>query len=585
MQAWDAIGQLLEDGKSWSGHERNLLYLNGGNGRFIDISTIAGMAFPSDSRALAVTDWDRDGDLDVWMANRTAPRIRLALNQLQGGNHLRLHLQGVHCNRDAIGARVTLTSTHGKQLVRAIRAGEGYLSQSSKSVHFGLPADMEIQSVSIQWPGGEHEAVTGLALNQTYHVIQGEGRAHPMETMPVTISPRAASKPNITSNLRIIPHARVPLPSLPYTTPDGQARDASDASSESVLVVLWAPWCQPCLAEIHALSQATHAWKQAGVQICLINVEEASTQIAKEAPPHFQQGTASKAFLDAFDVTQRILTGRERQASIPSSFLRDAQGRLLAYYRGAVSPQKVLADLSLTHVTDADFRDRALPMPGRWLMRAMYADLLSIPNRLLALGRAEEAYHYLETHITGETPHTTPESLPSRALTFEQIGQTYAATATALGESSLAQSSLLRALHYHPDLIEPRHQLAQSYQREGHHAHAIAQFRAILQLDGKDLLAQNGLAWLLATAPQPDMRQPAEALSLAQQVCAATNHAAPEPLDTLAAAHAANGQFAEAIATAEKALALAQERERHAVAEKLAQRLSLYKQDKAFLLP
>ncbi len=127
LRSWDALGKMLEEGKSWSGRERNLAYLNTGDGRFTDVSTLAGWAFPSDSRALGFTDWDGDGDLDVWQANRSAPRVRFLFNQLETPDRfLKIRLIGTRCNRDAIGARVTLTLYDGKRLLKTLRAGEGY---------------------------------------------------------------------------------------------------------------------------------------------------------------------------------------------------------------------------------------------------------------------------------------------------------------------------------------------------------------------------------------------------------------------------------------------------------------------------
>src|SRR5688500_17667887 len=77
--AYAAISDLLFAGHSLSGHERKSLFLNCGVSagglprRFANGSIAAGFAMDDDARAVAVVDWDADGDLDVWMTNRTAP--------------------------------------------------------------------------------------------------------------------------------------------------------------------------------------------------------------------------------------------------------------------------------------------------------------------------------------------------------------------------------------------------------------------------------------------------------------------------------------------------------------------------------
>src|SRR4029450_6779135 len=85
--AYAAISELLFAGHSLSGHERNSLFLNTGpgpNGRPRRVATASlstGFGFDDDSRAVGIVDWDDDGDLDVWISNRTAPRLRFLKNE------------------------------------------------------------------------------------------------------------------------------------------------------------------------------------------------------------------------------------------------------------------------------------------------------------------------------------------------------------------------------------------------------------------------------------------------------------------------------------------------------------------------
>ena len=158
---------------------------------------VSGIDFPDDGRGLAVVDWDHDGDLDLWLSNRSAPRIRFLRNNSTGANQsLMLHLigNGTTTNRDAIGARVEVTTTgentdddsHLKR-IKTLRAGEGFLSQSSKWVGIGLGTAAGIEKVTVRWPGGSTETFTGVEPGGRYTLEQGSGE--PSADTPET--PRA----------------------------------------------------------------------------------------------------------------------------------------------------------------------------------------------------------------------------------------------------------------------------------------------------------------------------------------------------------------------------------------------------------
>ena len=89
-QGWQALNRLLHEDGSFSGNERHCVFLNTGDfaaeGRFADISAASGLDFADDGRAVAVADWDFDGDLDLWITNRTAPRVRFMRNDCASGS-------------------------------------------------------------------------------------------------------------------------------------------------------------------------------------------------------------------------------------------------------------------------------------------------------------------------------------------------------------------------------------------------------------------------------------------------------------------------------------------------------------------
>ena len=105
---------------------------------------------------------------------------------------------------------------------------------------------------------------------------------------------------------------------------------------------------------------------------------------------------------------------------------------------------------------------------------------------------------------------------------------------------------------------------------------ALGLFRQVLQFQPDNVDALNRVAWVLATHPDPGLRNAAEALQLAQKACALTQQQHPPSLNTLAAALAENGQFPEAVQNMRKAIELARVKGQNgfiAIAEKI---LALY---------
>lgn len=146
------------------------MFVNLGNGKFVDVARAAGCDDTRDGRGVAIADLNHDGKLDIIINNNNAPPT-IYLNRLPGTGHwFRCTLVGDpdatgaphRSSRDALGARVTLTVTAkgvSRQIVRWVEAGSGYASQSETTLHFGLGQADSIDALTIAWPSGRLETV------------------------------------------------------------------------------------------------------------------------------------------------------------------------------------------------------------------------------------------------------------------------------------------------------------------------------------------------------------------------------------------------------------------------------------------
>jgi tetratricopeptide (TPR) repeat protein len=133
-----------------------------------------------------------------------------------------------------------------------------------------------------------------------------------------------------------------------------------------------------------------------------------------------------------------------------------------------------------------------------------------------------------------------------------------------------------QALKIKPDYADAHYRLALTLKDQGRFQEAIAHYRNALELKPRPMLAQNALAWLLATCPEATWRNGSQAVELAQQAEQLSGGKHPEILDTLAAAYAEAGRFPDAVETAERALHLASNQSNTVLADDIRTRLKLY---------
>jgi hypothetical protein len=158
--------------------QRKLLFRNSTLRRFVEVGRTSGPAFLAEQvgRGLSAGDIDNDGDLDLLVTNNGQDAGLLRNDGGNRANALLVRLRGADSNREAIGARIRLTSGSRAQ-IRDVKAGSSYLSQNDLRAHFGLGAAARADRIEVLWPSGRMDAVANVAANQIITVEEGRGIA------------------------------------------------------------------------------------------------------------------------------------------------------------------------------------------------------------------------------------------------------------------------------------------------------------------------------------------------------------------------------------------------------------------------
>ncbi len=148
--------------------EHDTMFENVDGKSFVDVSAEMGKDFlhKGYQRGSAFGDLNNDGSLDIVVTSlNESPRI--LMNTADSGNHwLMLSLVGHKSARDAIGAKVKLTTASGRVLYNHVAISVGFMSSSDKRVHFGLGPETRISSLEIRWPSGTVQTLKNVSADQ-----------------------------------------------------------------------------------------------------------------------------------------------------------------------------------------------------------------------------------------------------------------------------------------------------------------------------------------------------------------------------------------------------------------------------------
>ncbi len=163
-------GWIVQNDKDHNNDQIRLFY-NNGDFTFEDQATEAGLINTDQGRGLACFDADRDGDIDLVVANNSPTGIVFYRNVTENDNHhLGIRLQGGGNNRFGIGAHITVTTDLVTQ-VRELGGHNNFVSHDPHEVHVGL-GTATIADITVRWPDGTVSVIEAADADQLLTITQ-----------------------------------------------------------------------------------------------------------------------------------------------------------------------------------------------------------------------------------------------------------------------------------------------------------------------------------------------------------------------------------------------------------------------------
>lgn len=482
--AWSAINELIRSDHSWSGYQRNNLYLNNRNGTFTEAAGVLGLDFTDDSRSYSLSDIDGDGRLELILKSRTSPQIRILHNEISPlGNSISISLKGTTSNRDAIGALIELDTPEGKRRA-SVRAGSGFLSQHSKTITLGLGSTSTPINAMIRWPNGTIEHFRGLLPQHRVEIIEGSTQIEqkPFRPQPsYTPSPTNARPEDLPTSFTTWLVEPIAVPDFSLPDQSGGRLSPSRRKGSFQLLVFWESNCSNSAQILEEIEAHSPLWAKHNLYPAVVSAD--AVPRTKAQPYSFPIAAADKATLGVYDIFYRYLFARHHDMLLPTAFLVDTEGNLIRVYSGPFHCAEILGDLAKAPADQSSRTKLALPFEGHYFGHGMHHNYFTFGVAYLQFSYTENAIQAFERSIS-----VTPNYAPA----YYNLGLIY------LNQSKIekAHQYLQKAVELDPSDADAWNNLGVTLGDKNEMTQARAAFEHALRINPAHLLALQNMVKL-----------------------------------------------------------------------------------------
>jgi tetratricopeptide (TPR) repeat protein len=394
-------------GYSFAGMQRNQCFLSIGQLGFANFSAASGIDFLQDGRGVATTDWDHDGDSDVILTSRNGCRLKILCNQLDSGNDfLQLTMVGTKSNSDAIGTRaLVFLKDKPHPIIKTVNAGSGYLSQSSKSLTFGLGQNAEIEKLTIVWPDGSKQNFTDVRPNRRYRMVEGRDTAAELPSDRLDVQLAATTHPGREQ----LPPAEKSLfnppalvPELTMIQTDGKTYPVLGIKPKDATLVVVVDESSQAKNLLQKISDAADSWDDKNAECIAVVTDSleagepssrsAGKSMMDEVGFPFRWGLATEDTKTRVSLWCGNFFGSQQMPRTPFGILFNKDREAVVFYDfDQINDSDLLEDVAIAGLDAERIWDKIMPTQGRWFApyRFSVADRMTL--RLAELGQQDAA--------------------------------------------------------------------------------------------------------------------------------------------------------------------------------------------------